>query len=62
MLPQRSLYHQILHILRQYLQILRVARWKKNIADGLRGYFTVLRIHVETVWPIRCLKATAKVL
>ena len=62
MLPQRSLYLQILHILRLYLQILRVARWKKTIADGLRGYFAVLRIHVETVWPMRCLKATAKVL
>ena len=62
MLPQRSLYLQILHILRLYLQILRVARWKKPISDGLRGYLAVLRIHVETVWPMRCLKATAKVL
>ena len=35
---------------------------EKTIADGLRGYFAVLRIHVETVWPMRCLKATAKVL
>ena len=49
MLPQESLYHQILQILRLYLQILRVARWKKTISDGLRGYLAVLRIHVETV-------------
>jgi hypothetical protein len=26
------------------------------------GYFAALRIHIMTVWPIRCLKAAAKVL